>query len=204
VRCFGPPWKFLQSNFGFTRQTEHDPDRLNFPEVESHPMKLSDLTLRIRAAYELLIKVASSLQSPLLLVLRLYWGWQFFGTGKGKLSDLDKVAGFFGTLNIPFPYFNALLAGATECFGGLLLLVGLASRLVSVPLAFTMVIAYLTAEQEALHAIFSDPDKFTEATPFLFLLTCVVILVFGPGKLSIDYLLERKLGLTSKPVPQSI
>jgi putative oxidoreductase len=70
--------------------------------------------------------------------------------------------------------------------GGLLLLVGLGSRLVSVPLMFTMIVAYATADKEAVAAIFSDPDKFTGAAPFLFLLATAIVFVFGPGKLSID------------------
>jgi putative oxidoreductase len=141
--------------------------------------------------YQLWRAVVSRLQSPLLLVLRLYWGWQFFLTGKGKLLHLDKTAGFFKDLHIPSPHLSASLAGATECFGGLLLLLGLFSRLVTVPLIFTMVIAYVTAESEALQHIWSDPDKFVTAAPFLFLLVSVIVLVFGPGVFSADWLILK-------------
>jgi putative oxidoreductase len=142
--------------------------------------------------YRLLIAVASCFQSPLLLALRLYWGWQFFGDGKGKLLHLKSVAEFFGQLHIPFPYFNAILASAVECGGGLLLLVGLGSRLVALPLMFTMIIAFLTAEIDKVKHIFSDPDKFVTADPFLYLLASAIILVFGPGVFSIDWLLARR------------
>ena len=43
----------------------------------------------------LLDKIASFLPDPLLLAMRLYWGWQFFETGKGKLMNLDKTTEFF-------------------------------------------------------------------------------------------------------------
>jgi len=135
---------------------------------------------------------AAHLQSPLLLVLRLYWGWNFFLTGKGKLLHLDRTAEYFAGLGIPLPKLNVVLAGGTECLGGLLLVVGLWSRVASVPLIFTLSVAYATAEHEALAAIFSDPDKFTSATPFLFLLAVVIVLAFGPGKLSLDHLRERR------------
>src|SRR5579871_4050851 len=125
-------------------------------------------------AYGRLIKAASLLQSPLLLVVRLYWGWQFFQTGKGKLMNHEKVTDFFQSLHIPMPGLNAYLAGTTECLGGLLLLIGLGSRLVSLPLIFVLAIAYITAESDALKAIFRDPDKFTAATPFLFLMACLM------------------------------
>lgn len=157
-------------------------------------MNTNPLVSFVRAAYALLIRLASALQSPFLLVVRLYWGWSFFQTGKGKLSDLSQPTEFFTSLHIPFPGISAALAGSTECFGGLLLLLGLASRLTSLPLIFTMIIAYITAENEALRAIFSDPDKFLNATPFQFLFAALLVLIFGPGTFSIDYLLSRKFG----------
>jgi len=139
----------------------------------------------------LLATVGNSLQSVLLLIIRLYWGWQFFLTGKGKLMNLDRTAGYFESIDIPLPKVNAILAGTTECVGGLLLLVGFASRVISVPLMFVMVIAYVTADSEALRAMLSDPDKFLGAAPFLFLLASVIIFTFGPGKLSLDSFLNR-------------
>jgi putative oxidoreductase len=146
----------------------------------------------ISRGYRALIAAASCFQSPLLLALRLYWGWQFFGDGKGKLLNLSHIADYFGhDLHIPFPYFNAALASATECVGGLLLLVGLGSRLVALPLIFTMVIAYLTAEIDTVKHIFSNPDKFVTADPFLYLLASVIILVFGPGVFSLDWLISK-------------
>lgn len=72
--------------------------------------------------YRAYVKLISNLQSPFLPVIRLYWGWQFLLTGKGKLLNLDRTAGFFANLHIPMPKLNAILAGSTECFGGLLLL----------------------------------------------------------------------------------
>jgi putative oxidoreductase len=143
-------------------------------------------------AYGLWVKAISCLQSPLLLAMRLYWGWQFFQTGKGKLMNLDRTAGFFESLHIPMPHLNAIMAGSTECFGGLFLLLGLGSRVLTIPLIFTMCIAYVTAESDALHAIFSDPDKFVSAAPFEFMFTAIIILVFGPGKFSLDSLIAKK------------
>ena len=89
------------------------------------------------------------------------------------------------------PVFSAYLAGATECFGGLLLVIGLASRLVAIPVAFTMIVAYVTADYEAVTSIFSDPDKFVAAAPFPFLLSALLVLAFGPGAISVDALIKR-------------
>jgi len=150
-------------------------------------------------AYTLLIRLSSSLQSALLLALRLYWGWSFFQTGKGKLMNLDQTTEFFTTLHIPFPGLNAALAGATECFGGLFLLLGLASRLTALPLIGTMIVAYLTAEIEVVKNVFNDPDKFTAADPFLFLLVALIVLVFGPGAFSLDRLITIIRSKKSNP-----
>lgn len=132
------------------------------------------------------------LQSLVLLAVRLYWGWKFLESGWGKFGRLGEVAGFFGDeLGIPLPMFSAVLVATTECVGGLLLMIGLASRLAAIPLIITMIVAYVTSEREALMAISSDPDKFLSATPFQFLLASILILAFGPGVFSIDYLIKR-------------
>ena len=145
----------------------------------------------MKKLYALHVSLVSKLQSPFLLIIRLYWGWQFFLTGKGKLLNLDRTAGYFATLNIPAPKLNAIMAGSTECFGGMLLLLGLGSRIVTVPLIFTMLVAYFTADPDKIKGIFSNPDAFVTAAPFLFLLTCVIVLIFGPGAFSVDAVIAR-------------
>src|SRR5258708_10927088 len=100
--------------------------------------------------YRLLIRVSSSVQSPFLLAVRLYWGWQFMQTGWGKLNDGGKVVQFFTSLGIPAPALNAYFVSALEFGGGLLLILGLGSRLIALPLVICMFVAYLTAGPETL------------------------------------------------------
>lgn len=145
----------------------------------------------LKKFYGLLACVGNMLQCPLLLLIRLVWGWQFFEAGKGKLEDIQKPIGFFTQLHIPFPTLSAYMAACTECFGGLLLVLGLGSRLVSIPLAFTMVVAYATAHIDTVKTIFSKPDDFLGAPPFPFLLATLIILAFGPGKISLDSVVEK-------------
>lgn len=142
--------------------------------------------------YRTLIAVASNGQSLVLLLIRLYWGWQFFVSGKGKLGNHESVAEFFKGLGIPLPGLNAWMAAGIECFGGLLLLVGLASRPTALALAFTMVIAFVTADIEVVKNMFNEPDKLVSAAPFLFLFASVLVLVFGPGRASLDHLLSKR------------
>jgi len=142
--------------------------------------------MQLRPLLARLDGLAAFLQSPLLLVIRLYWGLAFAQAGWGKLMNLDRTAGFFESLHIPLPGLNALMAGSTECLGGTLLALGLFARPAAVPLAFTMAVAYATADREALLAAGSDPDKFLSAAPFLFLLAALIVLAFGPGRFSLD------------------
>ena len=147
--------------------------------------------MQLRSLLATLDTTASFLQSPLLLVIRLYWGFRFAQTGLGKLMNLDRTVGYFESLNIPMPKLNAIMAGSTECLGGALLALGLFARPASIPLIGTMAVAYWTADREALMAITSEPDKFVTAAPFLFLFASLIVLVFGPGKLSLDALFGR-------------
>jgi putative oxidoreductase len=137
--------------------------------------------------YMLFVSAVSYLQSPFLLAVRLYWGWQFYQTGVGKLMHIGKVIGFFTSLGIPFPAFNAYFVSSLECVGGALLFLGLGSRLIALPLAFDMVVAYITADREALFSFFSDPGKFYAADAYTFLFAALLILIFGPGKISLDH-----------------
>ncbi|MEO7600465.1 MAG: DoxX family protein [Opitutus sp.] len=133
-----------------------------------------------------------ALQAPLLLIIRLYWGWSFAQTGWGKLMNLERTTKFFASLNLPAPKLNAIAAGSTELIGGVLLALGLFTRFASPALIVVMLTAYLTADREALFAITSDGDKFTGAAPFLFLFAALIVFAFGPGKLSLDSLVRKK------------
>jgi putative oxidoreductase len=152
---------------------------------------MATLISRAEDAYALLVRCANSLQSAFLLFVRLYWGWQFAQTGWGKLHNLPHVIEFFTSLGIPAPAANAYFISVLELVGGILLALGLGGRLIALPLAIDMFVAYLTADREALLSIFSDPDKFSAAAPFTYLMASLIVLIFGPGRYSLDCLLER-------------
>jgi len=135
--------------------------------------------------------IASYAQSPFLLLVRLYWGWQFAQTGWGKLHNLTQIAGFFTSLNLPFPAFTAAFVAWVEFVGGLLLILGLLSRFTGLVLSINMFVAYWTADHEALKSIFSDPGKFYVADPYTFLFASLMVLIFGAGLFSLDRLIAK-------------
>src|SRR5882757_8040706 len=118
---------------------------------------------------------------------RLTVGLVFIGTGWGKLHSIPDVTSFFTDLHIPAPGFHARLVAGTEFFGGLLVLLGLGTRLVSLPLAFTMIIAILTAKRPSI-------DGLTTLVGFeewSYLVMFLWIALAGPGPLSLDALIRR-------------
>jgi putative oxidoreductase len=89
---------------------------------------------------------------------------------------------------------NAYFISTLEFGGGLALILGLGSRLIARPLAIDVLVAYIAADREALFWIISDPDKFTGAAPYNFLIASLLVLIFGPGKASMDALLAARAG----------
>jgi putative oxidoreductase len=137
--------------------------------------------------------LAASLESPFLLVVRLYWGWQFLETGWGKLHSISHVIQYFSSLGIPMPQIVAPCVASLEFVGGLLLILGLGTRLVGLLLAGNMLVAYITADREALTSLFSaDATKFYSADPFPFLVAAILMFIFGAGAFSLDHLLQRR------------
>jgi len=88
----------------------------------------------------------------------------------------------------------APFVACVEFFGGLLLLLGLFSRLTGLVLTGNMVVAFLTADREAFFSVFSDPGKFYAAAPYTFLFASLLVLIFGPGMFALDTWLRRCYG----------
>ena len=134
------------------------------------------------------LKALADRLSPLgPLLARLTVGLVFIGTGWGKLHDLDKVTGFFTELGIPMPGFNARLAACTEFFGGIMILLGLGTRLVALPMAFTMVIAIITAKRDSIE----DWTSLFGFEEWSYLVFFVWLALAGAGKISLDALIAR-------------
>lgn len=154
-------------------------------------MKIQPTLPFLYARYE---RILDSAQGVILLLIRLTWGYQFAITGWGKWHDIPKVVGFFTDIGIPFPTLNAYMVATTELVGGIFLILGLLARFTPIPLIVSMIVAYATTEHEALSALVAgDPDPFLAAAPFLFLFASALIFIFGPGYLSLDALVFKRL-----------
>jgi uncharacterized membrane protein YphA (DoxX/SURF4 family) len=95
---------------------------------------------------------AGSIDFVAALALRLYLAPVFWMAGTRKLADMESTIAWFGNpewgLGLPLPALLAWLAALTEAGGALMLLVGFGTRLISIPLMVTMIVAALTVHWE--------------------------------------------------------
>jgi putative oxidoreductase len=136
--------------------------------------------------YARVVRALNALQGPLLLAIRLYWGWQFATDGWGKLHHLDRVGAFFAQLNLPMPHATALFVSIIEFVGGILLALGLGTRVVALVLFINMTVAFWTAEKDAFLGVISNPDKFQGADAYNYWFAALLILILGAGWIALD------------------
>jgi putative oxidoreductase len=141
--------------------------------------------------------VSSSLRWLPPTVARLTIGWVFVESGWGKLHNIQKVIGFFTELGIPAPQILAPLSAGTELVCGVLMLLGLCTRLASLPLIGIMIVAILTARRKELSGL-SDLFGFIE---FLYIALCLWLGAYGAGPISLDAVFARRLDRDERPLP---
>jgi putative oxidoreductase len=131
------------------------------------------------------------------LLVRLFVGYFFFVTGVAKVQNLDAMAERFTEWGIPFPAFSAALSGYTELIGGALVVVGLFTRLASIPLCINMVVAIATVNIKRVSGL----DEFVELAEPLYALVFLWLVFAGPGRVSLDFWLRRWM-LPASPKPR--
>lgn len=143
--------------------------------------------------YQWWVNFFSNFQSIFLFIMRVTWGHLFFLAGLGKFSRMDATILFFQTHGMPsfFAYFVGLL----EIVGGLCLVIGLGSRFFAFLLAIAMFVAFGTEHVEIFteFKFIRDPSLIVKEPPFPFLITSLLVLFFGPGKISLDGWIKRIL-----------
>jgi putative oxidoreductase len=133
-------------------------------------------------AQERVLSARTTLAPLAPLVARVTVGLVFLSSGWGKLHNLEKVTAFFTDLGIPAPQLQAPFVSAVELVGGALVLLGVGSRVASLLLASTMVVALATAKRADVMGA-TDLFGLVEWT-YLVLLGWLAL--SGPGSLSVD------------------
>jgi uncharacterized membrane protein YphA (DoxX/SURF4 family) len=100
------------------------------------------------------------------LAMRLYLVPIFWMAGSKKLADMDSTIAWFGNpdwgLGLPMPELMAWAAALTEAGGAILLLIGLATRWISLPLMITMVVAAVTVHWDNGWAAIAETPESAE------------------------------------------
>jgi putative oxidoreductase len=155
------------------------------------------VTDRISRLRRLILRVSSSLRWLPSTVARLTLGWVFLQSGWGKLHSLPKVIDFFRSLGIPAPEIQAPFAAFMEFLCGVLLLLGLCTRLASIPIIVIMLVALKTAKAGDIHQL-SDLFGTSE---YLYIALALWLGAYGAGALSLDAVFARRMERGERPVP---
>ncbi len=122
------------------------------------------------------------------LLLRLVFGYFWAETGWAKLVNHDGFTERFVNWGIPFPGLSAYLSGATDLIGGILLMLGLATRLATLPMIFNMIVALALVVLPGVSTL----DDFVELNEVLYILVLFWLFMAGPGRASLDHLIARR------------
>lgn len=124
------------------------------------------------------------------LIARLIVGYVFMLTGWAKLNNLPAMIQNFTEWGIPFPKILTPFVSGVEFFGGIMLILGLFTRIPAAMLAVVMVVAVKSAKWENVDSL-ETLLGFEEATYFAVFLWLAIV---GPGAASLDRFLMRAVG----------
>lgn len=128
------------------------------------------------------------------LALRLPIGITFMAHGAQKLFGwfggygLEGTGQWMASIGLTPGYLMALMAGSSEFFGGLLLIIGLLVRPTSAVLAFTMLMAIVTVHLD--NGLFMSNNGYEFGLALL--AATVSLAISGAGKLSVDNMIASK------------
>lgn len=147
------------------------------------------------------LKVLGSLDFVPGVLTRLIVGFAFIDSGSGKLGNMENTVNFFTDLGIPFPELNAAFVARLEYYGGMLILIGLLTRIVGLLLSSTMIVALLTADRGTFVGALTRSGEvgLSDIAPFVLGAFLSWLVVKGPGALSVDALLKRALFKDDEP-----
>ena len=134
-----------------------------------------------------LLSGSEPLTQNYIVIIRVVMGMLFIYHGR-ELFDVKAMAGFAAwldkDLHFPLPLLMAYLRTGAEFFGGIMLILGLFTRLASFLICFTMLVAGFVVDKG---------DFFGEGEmPFAYAAILFTIFLAGPGKLSLDYYFFKK------------
>ena len=140
------------------------------------------------------------------ILIRLMAGGVFLSEGMLKFVYVNQGVGRFAKLGMPFPAFTATFVGGLEIVGGIALIVGLGTRLLTIPFVIEMLVAMLSTKPALFMG--TSPLPLPPSPPqigiwavlheirseYAQLMSCLFLLFVGPGRWSLDARLRRAPG----------
>ncbi len=142
----------------------------------------------MRTLYNKFVEGTGKLRDIPLLLFRLVLAYGFYEPAMMKVKNLSGIAEWFGSMNYPLPMFSASLSMVTEISGIILMILGLGSRIIAIPMMFLMVVATFTVH---ISNGFAAGDNGFEI-PLYYFLMLFALVVYGSGKYSVDYLIGKR------------
>jgi putative oxidoreductase len=150
------------------------------------------------------------------ILIRLMAGAVFFWEGILKFVYANQGVGRFTKLGIPFPAETAHFVAVLEIVGGMLLITGLLTRVISVPFIIEMIVAMLSTKISMY--LGSSPLPLPPSPPqigawavlheirseYAQIMCALFLLIAGPGPWSVDALMARARALRTAWIPGTL
>ena len=121
--------------------------------------------------------------SFLLLIIRVFFGILFFVHGVDKMMNFDSLSETFPSVLGLGSYMTLMVSIFCEFCCSLFLIAGLLVRLIMIPMIVSMGVAFFDVHDAML------PEG---ELSLIYLVVFVVLYITGPGRYSVDYLLDKK------------
>ncbi len=144
--------------------------------------------MRLTQSYKEFTRLSEYTHSLSLLLARIAVAYGFYEPAMMKWNDIHSVAAWFGSMGIPLPLFQAYLVATTEITGVVFLILGLLTRVISIPLIIIMIVAITSVH---LTHGFNAADNGFEI-PLYYMLFLFIFFAHGAGKFSLDHLIFEK------------
>ena len=141
----------------------------------------------MKTLYLKIVAFLNKLHDLPLLAIRLILAYGFYNPALMKINNMPDIISWFEGMGIPFPTVNAYLAAGSEAAGVALLTLGLGTRLISIPLIVDMVVAIVKVHGENGFEAANNGFEI----PLYYMIMLFTLLIIGPGRASIDYLIDR-------------
>jgi len=144
--------------------------------------------MRLMQFYQEFSRLSEYTHSLTLLLARFAVAYGFYEPAMMKWNDISSVSQWFDSMGILLPTFNAYIAASAETAGVVLLILGLFTRFISIPLIIVMIVAIMMVHLS--NGFAAGVNGFE--IPLYYMLFLLIFFSQGAGRFSLDHFLFDK------------